>query len=78
VCCHAGRRKRLLAKLPKGQQMSMVLNEVYEEDGAIVFRETCRLGCERIVSKRLGSIYRRGRPPHWVKGQKSECASGEA
>ena len=45
----------------------MVLNEHYEEDGAIVFREAWRLGCEGIVSKRLGSIYRRGRSPLWVK-----------
>jgi ATP-dependent DNA ligase len=43
------------------------LNEHYEKDGAIVFREPCRLGCEGIVSKRLGSIYRRGRSPLWVK-----------
>jgi hypothetical protein len=49
--------------------------------GAIVFREACafdlleldgkdlrrRLGCEGIVSKRLGSIYRRGRSPLWIK-----------
>jgi ATP-dependent DNA ligase len=27
----------------------------------------CRLGCEGIVSKRLGSIYRRGRSPLWLK-----------
>ena len=39
----------------------------HEEDGAIVFREACRLGCEGIVSKRLGSPYRSGRSPHWVK-----------
>jgi bifunctional non-homologous end joining protein LigD len=37
------------------------------EDGAIVFREACKLGCEGIVSKRLGSHYRSGRSPHWVK-----------
>jgi hypothetical protein len=36
----------------------MVLNEIFEEDGAIVFREACKLGCEGIVSKRLGSPYR--------------------
>jgi bifunctional non-homologous end joining protein LigD len=60
-------RKRLLAKLLKGQQTSIVLNEHYEEDGAIVFREACKLGCEGIVSKRLGSPYRSGRSPHWVK-----------
>jgi bifunctional non-homologous end joining protein LigD len=60
-------RKRLLSKLLKGQQSSIVLNEHYEEDGAIVFREACKLGCERIVSKRLGSTYRSGRSVHWVK-----------
>ena len=43
--------------------MSIVLNEHYEQDGAIVFREACRLGCEGIVSKRLGSLYRSGRSP---------------
>jgi bifunctional non-homologous end joining protein LigD len=56
-------RKGLLAKLLNGQQTSIVLNQVYEGDGAIVFGLACRLGCEGIVSKRLGSIYRRGRSP---------------
>jgi ATP-dependent DNA ligase len=60
-------RKRLLAKLLKGQHVSVVLNEHFEEDGAVVFREACKLGCEGIVSKRLGSIYRRGRSPCWMK-----------
>jgi bifunctional non-homologous end joining protein LigD len=32
-------RKALLAKLLKGQQMSIVLNEYYEEDGAVVFQQ---------------------------------------
>jgi bifunctional non-homologous end joining protein LigD len=45
----------------------IVLNEHYEEDGAIVFREACKLGCEGIVSKRLGSSYRSGRSKHWLK-----------
>jgi bifunctional non-homologous end joining protein LigD len=61
------KRKALLAKLLKGQQMRIVLNEVYEEDGAIVFREACRLGCEGIVSKRRGFVYRGGRSPLWLK-----------
>jgi bifunctional non-homologous end joining protein LigD len=61
------KRKTLLARLLKGQQSSLVLNEHYEEDGAIVYREACRLGCEGIVSKRLGSSYRSGRSSHWVK-----------
>jgi bifunctional non-homologous end joining protein LigD len=53
-------RKRLPAKLLKGSRLSIVLNEHYEEDGAIVFREACKLGCEGIVSKRLGSPIARG------------------
>jgi len=60
-------RKGLLAKLLKGSHLSLVLNKHYEEDGAIVYREACKLGCEGIVSKRLGSTYRRGRSPLWVK-----------
>jgi ATP-dependent DNA ligase len=60
-------RKGLLTELLRGSNASIVLNKHYEEDGAIVFREACRLGCEGIVSKRLGSIYRRGRSPLWVK-----------
>jgi hypothetical protein len=30
-------------------------------------RSLYKLGCEGIVSKRLGSAYRSGRSPHWVK-----------
>jgi bifunctional non-homologous end joining protein LigD len=62
-------RKGLLAKLlqDSDSDLSIVLNKHYEEDGAIVFREACRLGCEGIVSKRLGSTYRRGRSPLWLK-----------
>jgi bifunctional non-homologous end joining protein LigD len=47
-------RKALLAKLLRGSKLSIVLNEHYDEDGAIMFREACKLGCEGIVSKRLG------------------------
>jgi bifunctional non-homologous end joining protein LigD len=61
------KRKELLAELLRGSKLSIVLNEHYEENGEIVFREACKLGCEGIVSKRLGSIYRRGRSPHWIK-----------
>jgi bifunctional non-homologous end joining protein LigD len=60
-------RKRLLGKLLRGSHLSIVLNEHFTEDGEIVFREACKLGCEGIVSKRLGSPYRSGRSPHWVK-----------
>src|SRR5215469_17237420 len=60
-------RKHLLAKLLKGSHLSIVLNEHFDEDGASVYRAACQLGCEGIVSKRLGSPYRSGRSPHWVK-----------
>jgi ATP-dependent DNA ligase len=33
----------------------------FNEHGAIIFRHACALGCEGIVSKRLGSSYRFGR-----------------
>jgi len=61
-------RKGLFAKLLHDSDSDrIVLNKHYEEDGAVVFREACSLGCEGIVSKRLGSIYRRGRSPLWLK-----------
>jgi bifunctional non-homologous end joining protein LigD len=61
------KRKNALAELLRDAHSNIVLNEHFEEDGEIVFREACKLGCEGIVSKRLGSIYRRGRSPNWVK-----------
>jgi len=61
------KRKELLAELLSGSRHSLSFNECFEDEGAIVFREACKLGCEGIVSKRLGSMYRRGRSPHWVK-----------
>jgi ATP-dependent DNA ligase len=61
------KRKELLAELLCGSQISLVLNESFVEDGAIVYREACKLGCEGIVSKRIGSPYRSGRSAHWVK-----------
>jgi bifunctional non-homologous end joining protein LigD len=61
------KRKALLAELLDGSHSSIVLNEHFEEDGAAVYRAACQLGCEGIVSKRLGSPYRSGRSPHWIK-----------
>jgi bifunctional non-homologous end joining protein LigD len=68
-------RKGLLAKLlhDSDSDLGIVLNKHYEEDGAIVFRDACRLGCEGIVSKKLGSIYRRGRSPLWLKVKNPEA-----
>ncbi len=60
-------RKAKLAKLVRGPHPGIVLNEHYEGDGEIVFKHACKLGCEGIVSKRLGSPYRSGRVQHWLK-----------
>jgi hypothetical protein len=39
----------------------------------LVFRHTCKLGLEGIVSKRLGSRYRSGRSPDWLKFKNPEA-----
>jgi bifunctional non-homologous end joining protein LigD len=61
------KRKALLAELIDRSRSGIVLNEHFEEDGAAVYRAACQLGCEGIVSKRLGSPYRAGRSAHWIK-----------
>lgn len=60
-------RKAKLAKLVRRPRAGIVLNQHYEGHGEIVFEHACKLGCEGIVSKRLGSPYRSGRSAHWVK-----------
>jgi bifunctional non-homologous end joining protein LigD len=60
-------RKSTLAKLVRAPRPGIVLNEHYEGYGEIIFQHACKLGCEGIVSKRLGSPYRSGRSAHWVK-----------
>ena len=50
------------------------LNEHLEHDcGLTVFHHACKMGLEGIVSKRLGSRYRSGRSPDWLKIKKSEA-----
>jgi ATP-dependent DNA ligase len=66
-------RKRKLAKLARRPHAGIVLNEVFEGDGDILFAHACKLGCEGIVSKRLGSPYRSGRSKHWVKVKNPEA-----
>jgi ATP-dependent DNA ligase len=60
-------RKRLLARLVGKPRPGIVLNATFEEAGDIVFKHACALGCEGIVSKRLGSRYRSGHSRDWVK-----------
>jgi bifunctional non-homologous end joining protein LigD len=60
-------RKRRLAALAGYSSAGMVLNEHFAGDGTIIYKHACALGCEGIVSKRLGSPYRAGRSHHWLK-----------
>jgi bifunctional non-homologous end joining protein LigD len=62
-------RKQRLAKLLRGAPTNIVPNEHFEGDGAMIFKHACKLGCEGIVSKRLGSPYRLGRTPRWLKAK---------
>jgi bifunctional non-homologous end joining protein LigD len=61
------KRKRALARLLKKSGSHIVINEHFEADGATVYREACRLRCEGIMSKKLGSPYRSGRSDTWLK-----------
>jgi bifunctional non-homologous end joining protein LigD len=60
-------RKRALADMLGRKRGGIVINEHHEGDGAIIFAHACKLGCEGIVSKRLGSPYRYGRSDQWLK-----------
>ena len=57
-------RKHALTDLLSGTDDGIAFNKHFDGDGEIIFRHACSLGCEGIVSKRLGSAYRHGRPAH--------------
>jgi bifunctional non-homologous end joining protein LigD len=60
-------RKATLAKLLRRAPDGISFNEHFTGDGAIIYKHACALGCEGIVSKRLGSSYRGGRAGCWIK-----------
>jgi bifunctional non-homologous end joining protein LigD len=60
-------RKRRLAGLLRLPHDGIALNEHFKGDAASIFKHACALGCEGIVSKRLGSPYRAGRSKDWLK-----------
>jgi len=60
-------RKAALARLLRRPIDGIAFNEHYSGDGTIIYRHACKLGCEGIVSKRLGSPYRSGRVVSWLK-----------
>jgi bifunctional non-homologous end joining protein LigD len=60
-------RKATLASLLRASLPGLRLNEHLTHPGDVVFRHACKMGLEGIVSKRLGSRYRSGRSPDWLK-----------
>ena len=61
-------RKATLASILRKARQGVRLNEHLEHpDGITVFHHACKMGLEGIVSKRLGSRYRSGRSPDWLK-----------
>jgi ATP-dependent DNA ligase len=60
-------RKQMLKELLGNAHPGIAYNRHFDVEGAIVFHHACKLGCEGIVSKRLGSQYRAGRSADWLK-----------
>jgi ATP-dependent DNA ligase len=61
-------RKATLASILRKSRRGVRLNEHLEHpEGAVVFQHACKMGLEGNVSKRLGSRYRSGRSPDWLK-----------
>jgi ATP-dependent DNA ligase len=63
-------RKAGLAQLLREPSPGIALNRWFAVGGDIVFAQACKLGCEGIVSKRLGSPYRSGHSKQWMKVKK--------
>ncbi|MGA7150801.1 MAG: DNA ligase, partial [Pseudolabrys sp.] len=72
-------RKATLASLLRNGKPGVRLNErIAHPNGAAVFHHACKLGAEGIVSKRLGSRYRSGRSPDWLKFKNPEAPAVKA
>jgi bifunctional non-homologous end joining protein LigD len=50
-----------------GASWPVQLVDHVETEGSVVYEHACQLGCEGIVSKRVGSRYVRGRCDAWRK-----------
>jgi bifunctional non-homologous end joining protein LigD len=67
-------RKATLASFLRKSRPGVRMNEHMEHpDGLTVFQHACKMGLEGIVSKRLGSRYRSGRSPDWLKFKNPEA-----
>jgi ATP-dependent DNA ligase len=62
-------RKRLLANLLRRAKPGLQFSAHFEKPGKVLFRHTCAMGLEGIVSKRKGSTYRSGRSREWIKSK---------
>jgi bifunctional non-homologous end joining protein LigD len=60
-------RKATLDSLLRPRHAGLQFNQHLTHPGDVVFRHACSMGLEGIVSKRLGSRYRSGRSPDWLK-----------
>jgi bifunctional non-homologous end joining protein LigD len=67
-------RKATLVSILRKSRLGVRMNEHMEHSaGAVVFQHACKMGLEGIVSKRLGSRYRSGRSPDWLKFKNPEA-----
>jgi bifunctional non-homologous end joining protein LigD len=60
-------RKHKLAKIVRSAGTGLHLCEHLHGDGMEIFEHACNLGCEGIVSKRVGSRYVSDRTDDWIK-----------
>jgi bifunctional non-homologous end joining protein LigD len=70
-------RKATLKGLLRRARPGVAFNRHFEVDGTVVYEQACALGCEGIVSKRLGSPYRSGRNDSWIKVKNSAAPAAK-
>jgi bifunctional non-homologous end joining protein LigD len=68
------KRKTALAELIGGLCGAMRYSEHMNENGEALFRQSCLMGLEGIISKRSDSPYRSGRGDDWIK---VKCTKGQ-
>jgi bifunctional non-homologous end joining protein LigD len=64
---HLEERRGALEAALKGAPPAIQVSEAFDGDGAEFFAAVERMGLEGIVSKRLGSRYKGGKSPDWLK-----------
>ena len=53
---------------------AILFSESIAAEGEIVFAKACALGCEGVISKRVGSAYLSGRYHNWTKARNPSSA----